>query len=145
MNLPTLPTNNLPALDVSYGSFDIIGNTLGRYLDYKRDTAMIEYETEKLESQTKIVLKQIDAELSKSLDENEKNFKKEMVRLKTIAKVLKKGHIDKSKIVEAMTQCNNIEMIKVYRQVLADDHDAVLQALNSMSSLEEDTRLLQGE
>jgi len=147
INLPTLPnipTTKLPVLDVSNHSFDIIGNTLGRYLNYKRDTAMIEYETEKLESQTKIVLKQIDVKLSKSLDENEKNFKKEMVRLKTIAKELKKGRIDKNKIIEAMTQCKDVELLKEYRLLLANDHDAVLKKLNLMSNFDENTKLLEG-
>jgi len=50
---------------------------------------MIEHATEKLKSQTEIILKNIDAELQKSLDNNEKNFRLEMKRLKSIAQDIK--------------------------------------------------------
>ena len=143
-NVPTLKKMNLPSLDVSYGAFDIIGNTVGRFFDYKRDTAMIEYETEKLVSQTKVVLKKIDTELQLSFDKNEKDFQKEMMRLKSIAKELKKGRIEKKKIVKAMIECKDVGLMREYRQLLADEHDAVLKKLNLMSGFQPDTKLLQG-
>jgi len=143
-NLPTIKATNLPTLDISYGAFDIIGNTLGRYFDYKRDTAMIEYETEKVHAQTKIVLKKIDTELTKSLDENEKNYKKEMKRLKMIAKVLKKGRIDKNKIIEAMTVCTDPELLREYRRVLSEEHHHTLATLNLMSSYDTNTKMIEG-
>jgi len=143
-NLPTLKKMNLPSLDVSYGAFDIIGNTVGRFFDYKRDTAMIEYETEKLVSQTKVVLKKIDTELQLSLDKNEKDFQKEMMRLKSIAKELKKGRIEKKKIIKAMVECKDVTLVREYRQLLADENDAVLKKLNLMSGFQPDTKLLQG-
>ena len=143
-NLPTIKATNLPTLDISYGAFDIIGNTLGRYFDYKRDTAMIEYETEKVHAQTKIVLKKIDTELTKSLDENEKNFKKEMTRLKTIAKELKRGRIDRDKIIDAMHAANSIEIVREYRKMLSDEHQYVLNTLSLMSSYDTNTKMIEG-
>jgi hypothetical protein len=144
-DLPTLKTISLPSVDVTYGALDIIGNTVGRYFDYKRDTAMIKHETEKVHAQAKIVVKKIDAELVKSLDNNEKSFKKEMKRLKTIAKELKRGSIDKSKIIEAMVQCSDPLALKEYRLLLANEHDVVLKKLNLMSNFEPNNRLLGGQ
>jgi alcohol dehydrogenase YqhD (iron-dependent ADH family) len=44
-NLPTLKRISLPSVDITYGVLDFIGNTVGRYFDYKRDTAIIKHET----------------------------------------------------------------------------------------------------
>ena len=73
-NIDTLK-NNMPSINRSYGKLDIVGQTLGRFLDYKKETAMIEHATHKLKHQTKIILRQIDSELTKSLDSNKKSFK----------------------------------------------------------------------
>jgi len=120
-NLPTLKRTSLPSVDITYGILDFIGNTVGRYFDYKRDTAIIKHETEKVHVQAKIVVEKIDAELVKSLDNNEKSFKKEMKRLKSIAKELKRGSIDKNKIIEAMVQCSDPLALKEYRLLLANE------------------------
>ena len=120
-NLPTLKRTSLPSVDITYGVLDFIGNTVGRYFDYKRDTAIIKHETEKVHVQAKIVVEKIDAELVKSLDNNEKSFKKEMKRLKSIAKELKRGSIDKNKIIEAMVQCSDPLALKEYRLLLANE------------------------
>ncbi len=143
-NLPILKTTNLPSLNSSYGALDIVGNTVGRYFDYKRDTAMIEHETEKVKAQAEVMVKKIDSELKKSLDANDKNFKKEMKRLKTIAKELKRGAIDKDKIITAMLNCSDPVVLKEYRLLLANEHEAVLQKLNLMSNFETNTKLLGG-
>ncbi len=82
--------SNLPTISKVYAPLDIVGKTVGRYFDYKRETAMIEHETIKVKQQTKILLAEIERRLQLSLDENKKNFKQEMYRLKTIAKSLKK-------------------------------------------------------
>jgi len=141
-NLPTLKRTSLPSVDITYGVLDFIGNTVGRYFDYKRDTAIIKHETEKVHVQAKIVVEKIDAELVKSLDNNEKSFKKEMKRLKSIAKELKRGSIDKNKIIEAMVQCSDPLALKEYRLLLANEHDVVLKKLNLMSNFEPNNRLL---
>ena len=78
----------IPTINKTYNSFNIVGQTVGRYFDYKRETKLIEHETQKVKEQTKIIVKQIDLELKKSLDNNDKNFKKEMCRLENIAKSL---------------------------------------------------------
>jgi len=87
-------------------------------------------------------VEKIDAELVKSLDNNEKSFKKEMKRLKSIAKELKRGSIDKNKIIEAMVQCSDPLALKEYRLLLANEHDVVLKKLNLMSNFEPNNRLL---
>ena len=141
-NLPTLKRTSFPSVNITYGVLDFIGNTVGRYFDYKRDTAIIKHETEKVHVQAKIVVEKIDAELVKSLDNNEKSFKKEMKRLKSIAKELKRGSIDKNKIIEAMVQCSDPLALKEYRLLLANEHDVVLKKLNLMSNFEPNNRLL---
>ena len=142
--LPTLKKMNLPSLDVSYGAVDIVGNTVGRFFDYKRDTATIKYETEKLVSQTKVVLKKIDAELELSLDRNEKEYQKEMMRLKSIAKELKREHKEKREIIKAMAKCKDAALLREYRQLLADEHGVALKKLNFMIEFHQDKKLLQG-
>jgi hypothetical protein len=142
-DLSTIAKTTLPSVTV-YDTFDIVGNTFGRYFDYKRDTKLIEHETQKVKSQAKIIVKKIDAELVKSLDVNEKSFKKEMQRLKTIAKELKRGTIDKNKIIKAMVKSSDPLVLKEYRLLLANEHDAVLKKLNLMSNFESDTKLLGG-
>jgi hypothetical protein len=146
INLPAIlpAAAKLPVLNVVYEKLDVVGNTLGRYLDYKKDTAMIEYETEKLASQTKVLVKKIDTELTKSLDENKKNFKKEMKRLKTIAKELKRGRIDRDKIIDAMHAANSIEIVREYRKMLSDEHQYVLNTLSLMSSYDSNTKMIEG-
>jgi seryl-tRNA synthetase len=143
-NLPILKTTNLPSLNSSYGALDIVGNTVGRYFDYKRDTVMINHETEKVKAQANVMVKKIDAELTKSLDENEKSFKKEMKRLKTIAKELKSGTKNKNKIIKAMVNCSDPVRLKEYRLILANEHEVVLKKLNLLSSFEPNTKLLGG-
>jgi len=143
-NLPIFKTTTLPSIDVTYGVLDVIGNTVNRYFDYKRDTAMIEHETKKVKQQAKVMVKKIDAELKKSLDVNDKSFKKEMKRLEIIAKELKRGNIDRSKIIEAMVQSSDPLVLQEYRLLLANEHDAVLKKLNLMSNFESNTKLLGG-
>ena len=143
-NLPIFKTTTLPSIDVTYGVFDVIGNTVNRYFDYKRDTAMIEHETKKVKQQAKVMVKKIDAELKKSLDVNDKSFKKEMKRLEIIAKELKRGNIDRSKIIDAMVQSSDPLVLQEYRLLLANEHDAVLKKLNLMSNFESNTKLLGG-
>jgi len=84
--------STLPTLNKVYAPLDIVGQTLGRYLDYKKETAMIEHETIKIKKQTEILLAEIDSRLQLSLDNNKRNFKLEMNRLKVIARELKSGN-----------------------------------------------------
>lgn len=110
-NIPTITKTTLPTVNVAYEVFDIFGNTFGRYFDYKRETKLIEHETQKVKAQAKVMVKQIDTELTKSLDTNNKNFQKEMQRLKVISKDLKGNAKAKSQIMK---------MIQGYTQQLSD-------------------------
>ena len=78
--------DSLPSIEKS--SLDIFGNIITQYFNFKKNTAEIKYETKKLKKETKIFIKQIDSELQKSLNKNNNDFKREMYRLKTIAKSL---------------------------------------------------------
>ncbi|MCF6245432.1 MAG: hypothetical protein L3J43_10420 [Sulfurovum sp.] len=104
MNISTIK-HNLPVAGKVYNSLDIIGNTFGRYFDYKKETAMIEYEIEKLHAQTKVITERIKAELQVSLDNNQKNFTQEMFRLEAIANELKQGAVRKNEIMANTTLC----------------------------------------
>jgi seryl-tRNA synthetase len=156
-NLPTLKTTSLPSVDVTYGALDFIGNTVGRYFDYKRDTSMIKHETEKVHAQAKIVVKKIDAELVKSLDNNEKSFKKEMKRLKIIAKSLEENSGNKKKILKHIIELteklsdtdvplsvkeNIPQLMMMAHNSLAQENDQSLQKLNLMQGFDPDTKLI---
>lgn len=102
-------TTNLPIVKHTYGALDILGNTFGRYFDYKKETALIEHETQKVKQQAKVLCQQIDVELQKSLDNNDKNFQKEMFRLKSIAKDLNNDAKTKKEILNNISKY--IEML----------------------------------
>ena len=97
-------SNTLPSLNNAYAPLDVWGNTVGRYFDYKKETAMIEHATVKLKEQTKVILKQIDSELQKELDRNDKQFKQEMFRLQTIACELDSGALVKESILKNISE-----------------------------------------
>ena len=105
MNRDILNLNsNLPSLNKVYAPLDVWGNTVGRYFDYKKETAMIDHATVKLKEQTKVILKQIDSELQRELDRNSKSFEKEMFRLQTIANELKDGSLRKKEILNHISE-----------------------------------------
>ncbi len=66
---------------------------------------MIKYEIKKLHAQTSVLLKGIEAKLQESLDVNEKNYKQEIFRLKTIAKRLDSNSKNKKDILSDITLC----------------------------------------
>ena len=80
-----LPKTPLP---VSYSAVTLMGDLIGQYFAYKKDTQMIKAKREELRYQRDIALKQIAAALQVTLDTNEKNYNKEMHRLRTIDKEL---------------------------------------------------------
>jgi len=140
-NIPvTIAKTTLPTVKTAYDSFDILGNTVGRYFDYKQNTKLIEHETEKVREQAKVMVKKIDAELTQSLDMNVKNFRKEMKRLQVISKELKSDAKSRSdilnniKVYTKMLNDNSLEKkIKLMiPQMIRDAHDA-LKALNGQS------------
>ena len=158
-NLFTITKATLPTVPV-YNNLDIVGNTVGRYFDYKRDTKRIEHETQKVKSQAKIIVKQIDAELKKSLDHNDKNFKKEMKRLEEIGKELKSSRKSKSKILKQIdnyimmlsdektsleTKAMIPNLINGAYGMLNSENNLVLKKLNLMSDFESNTKLIGGE
>ena len=159
-NTITTINSSLPTVSKVYAPLDIVGNTFGRYFDYKRETAMIRHETKKVKIQAKIMGQQIDAELQKSLDINDKNFKKEMFRLESIAKELKNGTKAKSKLLKQIDKY--IEMlgdkslsveekksipilIEQANQLLANEGNQAIEKLNMMSHFDANTKLIGGE
>jgi|GEM_PF-1885210 len=152
--------SNLPSIDKVYAPLDAWGNTVGRYFDYKRETAMIDHATVKLKEQTKVILKQIDSELQKELDRNEKSFKKEMFRLQTIANELNKGSNTRDQIFDHISDLtkqlgdpnipdsvkeNLPQLIAIAHQQLSDERDSSMQKLNLMSGFDPNQKSIKGE
>jgi len=157
--LSTLTKATLPTVPV-YNTLDIVGNTFGRYFDYKRDIKRIEHETQKVKSQAKIIVKQIDTKLKKSLDRNDKNFKKEMFRLQTIAKSLESNANNKNEILQNIAELTEKlsdksmplsvketipQLIMMAHNSLAEERGESLQKLNLMQGFDPDTKLIGGE
>lgn len=151
--------SNIPTVSRSYGTFDIVGQTFGRYWDYKKETAMIEHATEKLEYQTEIILKQIDSELIKSLDNNDKNFKIELKRLKVIVKNMKNNRKSEKAImkhIENLTkQLSNpnipIEVKQSIPSLIASAHQSLTvilsnnnASIDAMSNLKSNQNQIEG-
>ena len=152
--------SNLPSLTNGYGALDIVGNTFGRYFDYKKETKMIEYETSKLKEQTKIIVKKIDSELKKSLDRNDKDFKREMYRLESIAKDLKNHGKSKKEIFKNISNSMKMlenpsipdslkelipQLIAEYHKALSEENSQSMQKLNLMSGFNPNQKLIEGE
>ena len=134
--IPSPTLTNLPTIgNHSYNQFDIVANVAGRYFDYKRDSKIIKAKRKELKYQADISLKQIDAELKKSIDSNQKNYNMEMHRLSTIAKELKHSRKDKKKIINVVIELTKMlldpsveqetkqivpDMIRAYKELLED-------------------------
>jgi hypothetical protein len=152
--------SSLPSLNKLYAPLDIVGNTIGRYFDYKRDTAMVKYETQKIKEQTKIILRQIDAELKKSLDFNDKAFKKEMFRLQTIATALQANSQNKKKILIHISELTRLlgdssvplsvkenipKLIAIAYESLANESSESMSKLRLMSEFDSNQKLIKGD
>jgi len=123
---------NIPTVGNTYGTLDIVGQTFGRYFDYKRETAMIAHETQKLKEQTKILLGKIDSELKLSLNSNDKNFRLEMKRLKILSKSIKSNK---------KNQKAHLHNISHYTQMLGNPHisNEIKASLPSLIALEHES------
>ena len=156
-NTMTTIESSLPTVSKVYAPLDFVGNTFGKYFDYKRETAMIEHETKKVKAQAKIMGKQIDAQLKKELDTNNKQFKKEMKRLNTIAKDLKNSAKAKKKLLKQIDKYMNMlsdnsisaefrltipTLILKTNELLAQESDQAIQKLNMMSHFDPNTKLI---
>ncbi len=156
-NTMTTIESSLPTINKVYAPLDFVGNTFGKYFDYKRETAMIEHETKKVKAQAKIMGKQIDAQLKKELDTNNKQFKKEMKRLNTIAKDLKNSAKAKKKLLKQIDKYMNMlsdnsisaefrltipTLILKTNELLAQESDQAIQKLNMMSHFDPNTKLI---
>ena len=152
--------STLPVMNKPYDSLDILGKTVGRYFDYKKETAMIEHETKKVKEQSKIILKKIDAELQVSLDNNDKSFQKEMFRLQSIAEDLKSNNRSKKEIFKNISKCMKMlesttisdviketipQLISEYHKALSEENSQSMQKLNLMQGFDPDTKLIEGE
>ena len=150
-------SSTLPSLNKVYTPLDIWENTVGRYFDYKKETAMIEQATVKIKEQTKIILKQIDSELKKELDRNDKQFRKEMFRLQTIAKELSSGATTREQMVNHIAMLTkqlgdeNIplevkvkipELIMVTHQQLNNERQSSMEKLSWMQGFDSNQKLI---
>jgi F0F1-type ATP synthase membrane subunit b/b' len=150
-------TSNLASLDKTYAPLDVWGNTVGRYFDYKKETAMIEHATVKLKEQTKVILKQIDSELEKELDRNDKQFKQEMFRLQTIACELDSGSLVKESILKNISELVDKlgdetlpdkvkeqipQLIAMAHQQLNDERQSGMQNLRLMQGFDPSQKLI---
>ena len=77
-------------------------NLVGRYFDYKENTAMIEAQTQQLKEERKVIIAKIDAELKNALDRNDKHFRLEMFRLEQEAENAKSNAKMRNKLINAM-------------------------------------------
>jgi len=150
----------LPTVNKTYSVFNPINATIGRYIDYKRETVMIKHATMKLKEQSKIIIKKIDAELKISIDRNNKDFKKEMFRLKSIAKELANGsknqkmilnHIDNltkmlnNQSIELSIKETIPQLITMAHQQLNDERNSHMQKLDMMSNFNPNQKQIKGE
>lgn len=99
-NIPTnIVKTTLPTVHVAQSALEIVGNMVSSYFSYKQNTQLIQHETHKIKANAKVRIEEINAELIKSLEQNEQNFKKEMRRLKAISNELASGAKSRSKIM----------------------------------------------
>ncbi len=158
--LTTLSKTNLPSLNVPTASFDFIGQTVGRYFDYKNNTEIIRHETQKVKEQSSVIVKKIEAELVRVLDENDKSFKQEMARLKMIGKELKNGKKSKGKLLKHISRYSKMlsdpnvplhiketipTLISQANELFQAEQSQALEKLNLMSSFESNTKLIGGK
>jgi len=101
-------------------------NPIGKILEHRENMAMIDYEINKINKQSNIITKTIDAELTKSLDKNKKDFKKEMKNIKSICK----DRRDKSK-----NRREILSLIKKYTKILTDPNTSNKEKEMSLKSL----------
>ena len=150
-------SSTLLSLNKVYTPLDIWENTVGRYFDYKKETAMIEQATVKIKEQTKIILKQIDSELKKELDRNDKQFRKEMFRLQTIAKELSRGATTREQMVNHIAMLTKQlgdekmplelkekipQLIMATHQQLNDERQSSMQKLSLMQDFDSNQKLI---
>lgn len=127
--------SSMPTLNKSYSPFDIIGQTIGRYFDYKVETEMIRNATEQLKYKTEVIIKDIDAQLQKALDENDKNFRLEMKRLKVVAKDLKENRKNQKRLIKHIEELTSnlsnptipLEVKQSIPQLIAIAHQNLLE------------------
>jgi F0F1-type ATP synthase membrane subunit b/b' len=153
-------SRNLPLLNKTYAPLDVWNNTVGRYFDYKKETAMIHHATQQLKAETKIILKKIDSELQRELDRNDKSFKQEMLRLQTIANELNSGAVTRESICNHISELTRQlgdsaipmsvkesipQLIAMAHQQLSDERKSSMDKLNLMSGFEPNQKLIKGD
>lgn len=139
-NIPTnIVKTTLPTVHVANTALEIVGNMVGSYFNYKQNTQLIKHETYKVKAQAKVRVKEINAELSKSLEQNEQNFKKEMRRLKAISKDLASGAKSRSGIMDQINQYTNmLSDMNVPMEVKAMIPDLIKNAYAQLDKTNED-------
>jgi len=149
--------DSLPSIEKS--SLNIFGNIISQYFNFKKNTAEIKYETKKLKKETKIFIKRIDSELQKSLNKNNNDFKREMYRLKTIAKSLDENAENKKIILENISELIKrisnpttplpiieitYNLILSQTQLFQDESNQNIEKLKLMSDFNQNQILIEG-
>jgi ABC-type transporter Mla subunit MlaD len=106
------------------------------------------------------MLRQIDAELKKSLDFNDKAFKKEMFRLQTIATALQANSQNKKKILTNISELTRLlgdssaplsmkenipKLIAIAYESLANESSESMSKLRLMSEFDSNQKLIKGD
>jgi len=135
INVPIALTSTLPALKKTT-IVDVFTNPIGTILNHRQEMRRIEYEIEKLEHQTQIIIKNIDSQLTKSLDENQKNYDKEMKRLNHISKTLKSNNKRQDRVIEDISELSrdlsNPNLSLEEKKIISDTITIFHQSLNSL-------------
>jgi seryl-tRNA synthetase len=149
--ITTLAKATLPTLANDISPMNIVD----KYFDYKAKTRQIEHQTEKLRYQTEVIIKELDNRLQLSLDENKKNFSKEMFRLKTLATSIKNESLQKDKILKEILALSKtirdknlsleekqmaLEMVSELRESLKDASKDINSRFDNMLSYDANTK-----
>ncbi len=101
--------SSFPATE-AYSALDIVGNTIGRYFDYKKEAIAYKEATKQVRLRADVEIKKIDAELKKELVSNKHFFMLEIKRLKVISQALQGGREEVKMLLKQ--QNKYIEMIQ---------------------------------
>jgi hypothetical protein len=108
-----------------------------------------------LRYQTEVIIKELDNRLQLSLDENKKNFSKEMFRLKTLATSIKNESLQKDKILKEILALSKtirdknlsleekqmaLEMVSELRESLKDASKDINSRFDNMLSYDANTK-----
>jgi len=154
---PSIIPTSIPSLGGSYAPLDILGNTFGRYFDYKKETTALKEATHQMKIQANVAMERIDAELQAELDRNDKFYRLELKRLKTISNSLKDDKKARKELLQKIDEYLAIlkdptvattikaslpHLISETNQLLSQLGSENLAKLNHMSGFNPNTKLI---